>query len=162
MSDDLALAVGKIILAWGKLDQQLHVLIRASERQLGDPYSKEGRFTERRKIFRRLSLRLAGDDDSYKRRFDKVCAALVGLERKRGRIAHGYADQIDDGAFFLDVPGSFDEEVDKVALSRESYFTFPALAQLELDIRLVADSLVRLSADAFVIWKRENGSAPLR
>jgi hypothetical protein len=159
MSDDLALAVGKIILVWGKLDQKLHTLIRASEAKLGEPPSLEGRFTERRKIFRRLCMRLSGGDDGFKRRFDKICTQLVKLERRRGRIAHGFGEKIDDRAFFLDVPGSLDKKIDKAALAEESCFTFPQLAELETEIAWVSDEMIRLNVEAYEFWTLRNQPA---
>lgn len=157
MSVRLSLAVGKIILAWGRLDQQLHFLIRAMERGLREPHSTEGRFSERRKIFRRLCMRLAINDRDFERGLDRHLAQVVRLERKRGRIAHGFAGPTEDGALFFNAPEAFASfgtaEPENQLL--ENHFTFAEMASLEGEIDAQRAQLARLMIDAAIIWRRE-------
>lgn len=150
MDDHLPLAVGKIILAWGRLDQQLHLLIRASERRLKKEPSSEGRFTERRKIFRRLCMEVAGNDEAYERRLDRLLAQLVKLERKRGTIAHGYAGETADGGMFFNALDAMDALYGKAPEDRlvENLFTFTELAELEADIEKCRENLARIMFEA--------------
>jgi len=146
MSDRLALAVGKVVLAWGRLDQQLHVLIRASERRLGLPHTTEGRFTERRKIFRRLCMKVAHSDQAYERKLDRELANLVKLEKKRGRIAHGFASPTADGAYFFDAPEAFKTlgQPEPELMMLENLLSFDQLDALEEEIDECAQRLTRL------------------
>lgn len=127
--------------------------------RLEEPHSEEGRFTERRKIFRRLNMRVANDDDSYKRELDRELAQLVKLERKRGCIAHGFAKPIEDGAYFFDVPESFanftgTEEPEDMML--QNPFSFAELEQLETDIHDCTAELARLMLAAASLSRRGN------
>jgi hypothetical protein len=158
MNDRLALAVGKIILAWGRLDQNLHFLIRAMERGLKEPHSLEGRFTERRKIFRRLCMRLALSNEEYERQLDQGLAQLVKLERKRGRIAHGFAGPTDDGAQFLSVPEAFANSAKPEIELLGNTFSFADLSQLQTDIDASVATLTGLMLDAASIWRQERDS----
>jgi hypothetical protein len=158
MSDDIALAVGKIILAWGRLDQELHLLIRSLEHALGETHSQEGRFSERRKIFRRLCIRMVNDEKDYRRRFDRACLQLVRLERKRGKIAHGIMAPVHDGAMFFDVPEALTtlhDQLDQALI--DSTFSAWELQRLQTEIGLAAAKNSSLALEAVEVWKRGTG-----
>lgn len=143
--DRLALAVGKIILAWGGLDSQLHMCIRQFEGRLGVAPSKEGRFSQRRKIFRRLAMRLTNDDPSYGSDFDRVFTRVVALERKRGRIAHGSARHNELGGGFLNVPEALAAKPDEPI---ENFHSYEELSDILVGIYEATGEIIRLSTKA--------------
>lgn len=159
MDDHLALLVGRVILAWGRLDQQLHLFIIAMERAVGTPHLREGRFSERRKIFRRLCMQLTAEPDTYKSAFDACAAQLVRLERMRGRIAHGMAGNNSELAIFLHFPTAF-EGADIEKDIDESTFRYGALERLALDIEQCAKDMTSLALEALAAGKLAGRTVP--
>lgn len=160
MSDRLALSVGKIILAWGRLDQTLHLAIKGIEHALGEDFSIEGRFSERRKIFRRLCAHLSNNDKQFLSGFDRTSAQLVRLERKRGRIAHGMSGDMQSSALFLDFGEALLGRRDAEEIVTDGAFSFEALANLETEIQTCSDQLLRHALDALGLWKQAGGTIP--
>lgn len=159
MDDSLATLVGKIILAWGRLDQQLHLILMGFWHAASEPMIAEGRFNERRKILRRQCILFAGNDKAYTSKFDKVCAQLVRLERKRGLIAHGHAGRLRESALFLHFPEAFSGDPHPENQLIESTFTFDALGQLEKDIDACSAAIMSLALEAFRLWRQESQTA---
>jgi hypothetical protein len=144
MSDHLALLVGRVILAWGHLDQQLHVALRHLSGSLNEPYQPDGRFNERRKMFRRLCVRMANGDSAYTSKLDRFCGDLQKLERARGHIAHGLAVHEERGAHFHDLPSTLLDEESRP----ETFISHEGLGEIETDIQKAAIKLINLTFDA--------------
>lgn len=160
MDDPLATLVGKVILAWGRLDQQLHLILLGFWHAANEPKVAEGRFSERRKILRRQCLRFADNDENYTSRFDKVCAQLVNLERKRGIIAHGHVGRLRESALFVHWPEAFSGDPEPENHLMESTYTYDALEQLEGDIDECSAALMSLALEAFRSWRLRNPTLP--
>jgi hypothetical protein len=140
MSDRLALLVGKIILAWGAFDQHLHTSIHIFETMLRLEPSKDTRFSERKKILRRLAVAFA-EDQSFTRRLDDFWRRLGLLERDRGYIAHGWATPDAEGATFRDFP-------EMLEAKKPRYFTFAELEALHGAIDAALQEAIGLQSEA--------------
>lgn len=114
------------------------------------PHSNEGRFTERRKIFRRLNMRVAGNDEAYESELDRELSRLVRLEKRRGRVAHGFAAETKAGGYFFDAPEAlavFDEQASG-ELFFEASFSYEEMGRLVAEIDECARELTRLTLTA--------------
>lgn len=104
-------------------------------------------------------MRMTSGDDAYKRNFDRACAQLVRLERKRGKIAHGIAAETENGAMFFVVPEALAALYDKPEEQlMESMFSFAELEQLEADITKAAAKNATLGLEALQFWKQGSHS----
>lgn len=153
MDDHIALLVGRVILAWGELDQHLYLSLRELPRILGQPEVKEGRFFERRKLFRRYCVALA-QDDPFAARLDRFLGqTLAGLETSRGQIAHGFAMPWVDDVVFLHVPEIFATKPGEQA-EEKRIFTRENLVTLASDIDAAKMEIIRLTLDAIGLARR--------
>ncbi len=150
MDDRLALLVGRVILAWGLFDQQLHATIVSLEMALDEPHKKEGRFNERRKLFRRYAARLAPTQE-FVSDLDRFCGQLQKLETLRGRIAHGWANEIEGGIEFYDHLEAIDDSMP--VQPPEWFISFDRLERLPDEIEAARGELIFLQIEA--IERRE-------
>ena len=88
VSDHLALLVGRIILTWGQLDQNLYSHISMLQKRAGDAAPIDTRFAKRKKHLRRL-ISLSDQNAPLLPRLDSVYHRLRILERNRAHVAHG-------------------------------------------------------------------------
>ncbi len=99
-------------------------------------------------------MRLVRNDKQFERRFDKACANLVALERKRGRIAHGYAGAVKDSTLFLQFPEVMANLRPPEEMLLENSFTFDDLERLEGKINECSKTLIILALDALALWQQ--------
>jgi hypothetical protein len=121
--DVLPLLVGKIILAFGRLDQEIQTQIHWFEKDKTRDESQreriDGRFSHRTKQFRRHLVRLTADKSPEVRRYDKAIGAVAKAVEIRGRLTHGRVVSKGDAVAVADVGGLqkwYDEIGKKVGL----------------------------------------------
>jgi hypothetical protein len=155
MDDRLALLVGRVILAWGALDQQMHQCIYLVECGFRVEHTREGRFNQRRSLFRRYHVRLA-DEETYSRALDQFLTHLQKLETLRGQIAHGWVTgEFPGGGRFREFPTA---DADNLGLeSGWIDLSYGDLERLATDIRAAMFTLGDFHRAAKTIaWQREN------
>jgi hypothetical protein len=140
LDDHLALLVGRVILAWGLFDQQFHATIRSLEQALDEPQTSEGRFNERRKLFRRYCIRLI-QNDKITADLDRFLGRLQKLERFRGRLAHGWVNEVDGGVECYDFAEATDDKKD--VQPREWFIPLDQLRSLPDDIENARGEVIR-------------------
>jgi hypothetical protein len=101
MDERLALIIGKIILAYGRLDQQLWSILAImalkhasdqvvrGERQWMEPEEIDKRFDRRLAHYRRLCAALSQNDSSVLAIVDRMLNEIRDVERIRAHMAHG-------------------------------------------------------------------------
>lgn len=160
--DDLALLVGRVILAWGALDQQLHYSLNTLSLALGEPWERgEGRFSERKKLFRRKLVKLNSGDDAIRNLDRFLCGYLDVVESERGIIAHGMVSARENGARFLHMPEFLGTTIVGDSIPA-AYFTHQQLERLVWEIQDAMGLIMALTFDAISPPdQRENRKAPL-
>lgn len=90
MDDTIALLVGRVILAWGSLDQKVRNVAVTLQANRGQDFEEpDDRFRHRLTLLRRLFARETGGDQSFLAEFDTLRNTIGELERKRAHLAHG-------------------------------------------------------------------------
>ena len=113
MDDALALLVGKVILAYAKLDQTLwgqigHLAVakRDLDRAQGQirttTEEADDRFSRRLKHFRRLSSELTSNNQMLMSEIDRTLQEIRDIERIRAHLAHGWLSLSEDWISVLD------------------------------------------------------------
>lgn len=101
MSDRIALLVGRVILAWGELDQHIYRMLMTF--QAGKPRTEfEPRFKHRLKLIRRHVVEITRGDAAILADFDRTNMTLINLERRRAHLAHGMLGIEEDGVLVFD------------------------------------------------------------
>lgn len=160
--DGLALLVGRVILAWGALDQQLHYSLNSLSRALGEPWERnEGRFSERKRLFRRKLVKLNLSDDAIRNLDRFLCGYLDVVESERGVIAHGMISARENGARFLNMPEFLGTVIVGDSIPAK-HFTHQQLERLEWEIQDAMGLIMSFTFDAISPPdQRENRKAPL-
>lgn len=158
ISDEVALAVGKAIIAYGHLDQTIYELThhlglqrRHREDDLGMERSEQGhpweesRFAFRLKKLRSLVAELS-NDQSIISAFDALRTRLVPIEKMRAHLAHGRLKERDCGVEIFDARGwaEMTKSWDKAAaehrakgLTNRQIFEIIGTEQLKIGDRII-------------------------
>lgn len=89
--DHIALSVGKIILAFGRLDQAIWGSLGRTDWLLEEPASEiDNRFSHRLKHLRVIVTGYYGDKSPQACEYDKLQTRIKNLEKIRSQFAHGY------------------------------------------------------------------------
>lgn len=89
IDDRLALLIGRVILAFGNLDQQIYHSIQMLCASAGTTPTADNRFAHRLKELRSLVRLLADNDRAFMSEFDTFQGELKDVEQKRADLAHG-------------------------------------------------------------------------
>lgn len=92
IEDQITLLVGRVILAFGELDQTIQMGFDAMNAMPGGAEtateSMDRRFAHRVKQYRRLVVKLTGEKSDSCRAFDKICGKAGPAIHIRQRLAH--------------------------------------------------------------------------
>jgi hypothetical protein len=109
MDDSLALLIGRVILAFGRLDQIVWIAVDTLETKRATQALRRGeakgferteidrRFEHRLKHLRRLCVAHSGNDPTFMTRVDRTLQEVRVLERIRAHLAHGSVHGFLDG-----------------------------------------------------------------
>ena len=94
MDDNLAILVGRVILAWGVFDTQLNFTIEDLGKHGSEPFAFEGRYKQRMRRLRSLLVE-SGAEAGTQSLFDRFCTSAGDLFSKRSNLAHGVVSSAD-------------------------------------------------------------------
>lgn len=158
VDDNLALLVGRVILAFGALDQALYGAISRLQMKRQQVLFREGggfdmpeiddRFRSRRKQFRLLCNDLK-PDKSFMSRVDRHVDVICRLELPRAHLAHGLAYEREGRVHIHDHREikKLQEAMARLMKRRPTREGVLALHEKHTDISYSADEMTKLAAD---------------
>jgi hypothetical protein len=97
LDDGLALKIGRVILAFGNLDQQIYHAIKMLSASAGSIPVLDDRFKHRMRELRSLMQTLTGNDPAFMSEYDRFQDQVRNVEQRRADLAHGIPFHVSGG-----------------------------------------------------------------